>query len=289
MTHRTTTPSAYGRSLPSISLVTCSYQQARYLEATLQSVLEQKYPALEYIVIDGGSSDGSVDILQRYQSQLANWVSEPDRGQTDALIKGFERSHGEIMGWLCSDDLLLPGALQAVGDFFAQHPEELVVYGDALWIDGQGNYLRPKKEIPFNRFIFLYDHNYIPQPSMFWRRSLYDAVGGLNRDFNLAMDGDLWDRFAHQRSIAHLPRYLSCMRFYPEQKTRALRSKAQAENATLRIRRTGAIGEQLYPLLHPCAKALRALFKVWRGGYGASVPPQQLAWLQQVAQVQKSA
>jgi glycosyltransferase involved in cell wall biosynthesis len=267
-------------TLPRISLVTCSYNQARYLEATLQSVLSQNYPALEYIVIDGGSTDGSEDILRRYQSQLTYWTSEPDEGQTDALIKGFNWATGEILGWLCSDDLLLPGTLHAIGEFFARHPDEDVAYGDALWIDGEGRFLRPKKEMPFNRFVFLYDHNYIPQPSMFWRRSLYQAVGGLDRSFNLAMDGDLWERFARQRRIAHLPHYLSCMRFYPEQKTRALRPRARAENATLRMRHGGVSKERWYPLLHPCARAMRAVLKALHGGYGARVPPHQLQWLQ---------
>ena len=273
-------PRQSGTQLPRISLVTCSYQQARYLGATIASVLEQQYPNLEYTIIDGQSTDGSVDVIRRYESQLSDWVSEPDRGQTDALIKGFDRTDGEIMGWLCSDDLLLPGSLQAVGEFFAHNPSAMAVYGDALWIDGEGRYLRPKREIPFSRFVFLYDHNYIPQPSMFWRRSLYRAVGGLDRSFNLAMDGDLWDRFAQHTSIAHLPRYLSCMRFYPEQKTRSLRPRAMRENAILRTRHADAWVERLYPVLHPCAKALRAALKAWRGGYGARVSPEQLAWLQ---------
>ena len=273
------------RPLPSISLVTCSYQQARYLEATIQSVLEQDYPSLEYAVIDGDSTDGSVDVIRRYQSHLADWVSEPDRGQTDALIKGFDRTTGEIMGWLCSDDLLLPGALQAIGEYFARNPRAMAVYGDALWIDGDGRYLRAKREIPFNRFVFLHDHNYIPQPSMFWRRSLYRNVGGLNRDFNLAMDGDLWDRFAEHGAIEHLPRYLSCMRCYPEQKTRALRPQARAENAALRIRRRGAFGEYFQPLLYPCAKALRVAIKAFSGTYLGEVPHEHLLWLKRIARV----
>lgn len=275
-------------SLPTISLVTCSYQQAPFLEATLQSVLSQQYPKLEYIVVDGNSTDGSVDILKKYDAQLTSWVSEPDAGQTDALIKGFNAATGDVMGWLCSDDLLLPGALRAVAEFFAANPKVLAMYGDALWIDDRGELLRPKKEIPFNRFIFLYDHNYIPQPSMFWRRSVYNDVGGLNGNFNLAMDGDLWDRFSQRGRIAHLPRYLSCMRFYPQQKTRALRPKAQLENAVLRVRHTGTIGERLYPVLHPCAKALRVFLKLSKGGYGAGVPSEQLQWLQRLAQAQPS-
>lgn len=108
---------------PAISLVTCSFQQGKYLEQTLRSVLDQGYPGLEYIVIDGGSTDRSIDIIREYEPALSYWVSEPDRGQTDALVKGFRRATGEILGWLCSDDLLLPGALHAVGEFFARHPD----------------------------------------------------------------------------------------------------------------------------------------------------------------------
>ena len=249
----------------------------------MRSVLEQDYP-LEYIVMDGGSDDGSVDIIRRYARALSHWESRPDGGQTQALVKGFERCNGDVMGWLCSDDLLLPGALNAVAEFFAANPNVLAVYGDALWIDGRGELLRPKKEIPFNRFIFLYDHNYIPQPSMFWRKSLYDQVGGLNGNFNLAMDGDLWDRFSQHGRIAHLPRYLSCMRFYPEQKTRALRPKAKLENAVLRVRRSGIVGDTLFPVLHPCAKALRVAMNLVKGGYNAAVPTDQLQWLRHLSQ-----
>ncbi|MFZ5512575.1 MAG: glycosyltransferase family 2 protein [Pseudomonadota bacterium] len=271
-------------SLPRISLVTCSYQQAGYLEATLRSVLEQGYDDLEYIVIDGGSSDGSADIIRAYGSRLAYWVSEPDRGQTDALAKGFRRSTGEVLGWLCSDDLLLPGALRSVGEFFAAHPRVQAVYGDSLWIDGAGRFLRPKKEMPFNRFVFLYDHNYIPQPSMFWRRSLFEAVGGLDPDFNLAMDSDLWERFSARTAIAHLPRYLSCMRFYPEQKTRSQRPQGRREDAVIRHRRS--VHRQtrpLYPLLHLGARLLRVALKGMAGGYGARVPQEHLQWLQRHA------
>lgn len=271
-------------TLPKISLVTCSFQQGRYLETTLRSVLEQGYADLEYLVIDGGSTDDSVATLRRYERQLAYWVSEPDRGQTDALIKGFRRSSGEVLGWLCSDDLLLPGALQAIGEFFARHPQVQAVYGDSLWVDGAGHLLRAKKEIPFNRFVFLYDHNYIPQPSMFWRRSLYQAVGGLDVDFNLAMDGDLWERFSSRTSIAHLPRYLSCMRFYPEQKTRNLRPQARREDATIRHRH--ALHRRtawFYPALHLLARVTRVLMKIVCGGYTARVPRQHAQWLRRQA------
>jgi glycosyltransferase involved in cell wall biosynthesis len=267
-------------SLPCISLVTCSFQQARFLETTLRSVLEQGYPALEYLVIDGGSRDDSVDIIRRHEASLAYWVSEPDGGQTDALIKGLSRASGEVMGWLCSDDLMLPGALRAVGEFFEAHPDIAAVYGDALWIDEAGRLLRPKKEIAFNRFVFRYAHNYIPQPSMFWRRKLYAAVGGLDPRFDVAMDGDLWDRFATHTRIEHLPRFLSCMRFYASQKTRSLRSRARVEDADVRYRAAPSLAHRItYPMKHLAARAMRCALKIGAGSYGASVPEEHLAWL----------
>ncbi|HYD34412.1 MAG TPA: glycosyltransferase family 2 protein, partial [Methylophilaceae bacterium] len=138
-----------------ISIVTCSYQQGRYLDATMRSVLEQENAEVEYIVMDGGSTDNSVEVIRRYEDQLRFWVSEKDKGQTDALIKGFNRATGDIMGWLCSDDLLLPGALELVSRYFEEHPEVDAVYGDSLWIDGDGNFIRPKKEMGFRRLAFL--------------------------------------------------------------------------------------------------------------------------------------
>jgi glycosyltransferase involved in cell wall biosynthesis len=255
----------------SISLVTCSFQQGAFLDATIRSVLDQNHPHLEYMVIDGGSSDGSAEIIRRHATRLAYWVSEPDRGQSDALMKGFARSHGEIQGWLCSDDLLLPGALQAVSAYFADHPQVDAVYGDALWIDSNGELIRPKKESGFHRFAFLFDHNYIPQPSMFWRRSLYDKVGGLDRDFHLAMDSDLWERFSRATRIAHLPRYLSCMRYYAEQKTRALKPQGRAEDARIRARSSMARWP-LQSALRAAARCQRIIAKAFAGGYAAGVP-----------------
>lgn len=260
---------------PPISIVTCSYQQGRYLGATIRSVLDQDIPGIEYIIIDGGSSDESVEVIRRHEPGLAYWVSEPDRGQTDALIKGFARAGGDIQGWLCSDDLLLPGALERVLRYFAAHPEVDAVYGDALWIDAEGRFLRPKKEIGFNRFIYLFDHNYIAQPSMFWRRRLYDEVGGLDPQFNLAMDSDLWERFSRRTRIVHLPAYLSCMRFYPQQKTRALRPAGRLEDDRIRRRSALARLPLVQPVLQGTARLHRVLNKLVRGGYTAR-PPEEL-------------
>ena len=264
---------------PKISIVTCSFNQARFLESTIRSVLQQEYEALEYLVIDGGSRDGSKEIIERYQSHLDYWVSEPDAGQTDALIKGFARATGDIQGWLCSDDLLLPGALDAVSTFFAEHPEADMVYGDALWIDAVGRALRAKREIPWNPFVFLFDHNYLPQPSVFWRRSVYEQAGGLDRQWNLAMDADLWLRLARRSRPVHLPTYLSCMRFYPEQKTRAMKPEGRIEDERLRAREYPRLSRLPRLPLKAWARAQRWYAKTRVGGYGASVPQELEAWL----------
>ena len=177
------------------------------------------------------------------------------------------------MGWLCSDDLLLPGALALVTRYFEEHPEVDAMYGDSLWIDGDGDYIRPKKEMGFRRLAFLFDHNYISQPSMFWRRSLYEKVGGLDARFNLAMDADLWDRFSQHTQIAHIPIYLSCMRYYPEQKTRAMHTRSMQEYDEIR-RRSSATQPLLWPVLKVAGRVERVLCKLATGGYRAQAPNQ---------------
>jgi glycosyltransferase involved in cell wall biosynthesis len=275
------------RQQPTISIVTCSYQQARFLDATMRSVLAQQYPALEYIVVDGGSDDGSKAIIERHANKLAWWVSEPDHGQTDALIKGFAQAHGDICGWLCSDDLLLPQALQRVSAYFRDHPEVDVVFGDSLWIDANGALIKPKREMPFNRFVFLHGYNYVPQPSTFWRRSLYEQVGGLTPGFDIAMDNDLWEKFSRHSRIAHMPVYLSCMRYYLEQKTCApnMRQRGRQEGTSVTLRGStlarACVGLPLLgSSLRVAARAMRVLQKAAAGGYTARAPAELLPWLE---------
>jgi glycosyltransferase involved in cell wall biosynthesis len=251
---------AGGKSWPLISVVTCSYNQADFIEQTIRSVLDQGYPALEYIVIDGGSTDGSVEIIERYSDRLSYWISEADSGQTDALIKGFRRATGEITCWLCSDDLHEAWTLREVAGFFGANPRAEVVYGDATWIDANGSRIREKREHDYNRFIWMFDHNYIPQPSTFWRSNLYHSVGGLDPSFDLAMDADLWARFAERTEIHHARRPWSRMRLYPQQKTIAARTRSLAEARAIR-RRYVRIDQAWVRLgLFPIAKAAR----IWR-------------------------
>ncbi|OGI49402.1 MAG: hypothetical protein A3B81_03935 [Candidatus Muproteobacteria bacterium RIFCSPHIGHO2_02_FULL_65_16] len=254
-------------SWPKISVVTPSYNQGRFIEATLLSVLNQNYPNLEYIVVDGGSADESIEIIKKYEHRLAYWVSEPDGGQTKGLIKGFRRATGEIQCWLNSDDLLQPGTLSEVAAYFLDHPRVDAVYGNALWIDVAGQLLREQREIPFSRFVWLYTYNYIPCMSMFWRKPIYDKVGGLDQEFDLAMDADLWIRFAEVGRIAHVRSVWSCMRFYPEQKNRRLREKSDAEDMRIRQRYGVDSGQPLYRAKRFIAQAVRLAWRLLTGCY----------------------
>jgi glycosyltransferase involved in cell wall biosynthesis len=154
---------------PRVSIVTPSYNQARFLEATICSVLEQEYSPIEYIVIDGGSTDGSLEIIRKYASRLAYWISEPDRGQTEAINKGFARANGDIYAWLNSDDTYEPEAVAKAVEFLQIHPDVGMVYGDANFIDEQGNVIGrfPARQTDYPRLRRGYVH--IPQQAAFWR------------------------------------------------------------------------------------------------------------------------
>jgi len=254
--------------LPKISVVIPSYNQAKFIGGTIQSVISQDYPNLELIIIDGGSADGSVDIIKKYKKFIAYSVSEADDGQTDALVKGFSRSSGDIQCWLNSDDLLVQSALGDVADYFTKRPDVDAVFGDTEWIDENGDALRRQREIPFNWFIWLYTYNYIPGMSMFWRRKLYEKVGGLNRKYQLAMDADLWARFAEAGCIMHSRKTWSQMRFYPSQKNQRLRAQSDAEDLEIRSRYWGgATPPPLYGLKKTTAHLLRVGWRLLMGCY----------------------
>ncbi|RPH61090.1 MAG: glycosyltransferase [Chloroflexi bacterium] len=189
---------------PPVSIVTPSFNQARYIESTIRSVLGQDYPALEYIIVDGGSTDGSVDVIQRYADKLAWWVSEKDRGQTDALNKGFARAQGEILAWLNSDDTYEPGAIAAAVKYLAEHPETGLVYADTNFIDEKGHIIGrfPAAQTDYRRLRQGYVH--IPQQAAFFRADLWRQVGPLDPDFYFAMDYDLWVRLARLAPVAYL-------------------------------------------------------------------------------------
>ncbi len=217
-------PSKYNKikkliSFPKISIVTPSYNQADFIERTINSIQEQNYPNLEYIVQDGASSDGTRDILKRYDKFLTSWESKKDSGQTNAINVGFSRSSGEIMGWLNSDDLLMPGALNYIAHYFYKHPKVDVVYGQRILIDEYdreiGRWILPSHDPDVLKWA-----DFIPQETIFWRRSLWEKVNGLDEKFNFAMDWDMISRFIDAgANFVLLPRFLGAFRIHPNQKT----------------------------------------------------------------------
>jgi hypothetical protein len=220
-----------------VSIVTPSYNQGRFLEETLQSVLSQKYPALEYIVIDGGSTDDSPAILRRYSDRLAYWCSERDHGQYDALNKGFALATGEVMGWLNSDDKHLPWTLSVVAELFETFPEiEWLTTLFPLRWDATGRAVRCAQRLGFNQQGFLAGENlptgswyapgWLQQESTFWRRSLWERAGGkLDNQWDLAGDFDLWRRFFQFAELYAVDTPLAGFRQHGDQKTSVQKEK----------------------------------------------------------------
>ncbi len=206
--------------LPSISIVTPSYNYAIFLERTIQSVLCQKYPLLEYIIQDGGSRDGTLELLQKYERDLFRFSSVKDNGQAHAINLGLKHATGEIMAYLNSDDILLPNTLYYVANFFINNPDVDVVYGHRLCIDENdevvGEWILPPHDAEVSRWV-----DFLPQETMFWRRRIWDAVGGqLDESFHFAMDWDLILRFQEAGAVfKRLPRFLSGFRVHDQQKS----------------------------------------------------------------------
>jgi len=214
-------------TLPSITIVTPSFNQAKFLETTMRSVLDQNYSSLEYIVMDGGSSDGSVDIIRRYSDRLAYWQSCPDGGQAAAIAGGFKRGSGEILAWLNSDDLLLPGSLETVGAFFRDNREEEWLIGGCMTIEHDGSVSRGRfgvmrgdvgTRMTTEKLLFWGCRGF-NQPAVFWRRSAYEAVGGLNPSYYFCMDYDLFVRLSLRRASGRTRGILACFRYHPASKT----------------------------------------------------------------------
>lgn len=204
---------------PIVSIVTPSYNQGEFLEDTIRSVLEQDYESIEYVIIDGGSSDNSLEIIKKYADRLAYYVSEPDNGQTEAINKGFARANGQIFAWLNSDDTLEPGAVSEAVEFLQANPEIGMVYGDANYIDQHGNRIGrfPAAQTGYKRLRQGYVH--IPQQSSFWRAELFRQVGPLDEDVYFAMDYDLWVRLAKVSELKYHRRTWANFRLHAGAKT----------------------------------------------------------------------
>ena len=243
-------------SLPKITLVMPSYNQAAYLEIAICSVLEQRYSNLEFMIMDGGSSDGSLDIIQRYSSHLSYWKSQPDEGQADALKQGFTRATGVLMGWLNSDDVLLSGALQRIAQAYQAHPESSLFAGNILWIDQHDRIIRCKRHPPSADFFARRGIFVIAQPGSFFKRANYTAIGGLNTSLRYVMDADLYIRMmAHGSRHIHINAWLAAFRLQGTSKTVSEAARFAKEFEQTRIHD--------WPTMKP-SRTWKVLYKVWQ-------------------------
>jgi len=206
---------------PVVTVVTPSYNQGRFIRATIESVLSQDYPHVEYIVMDGGSTDDTASVVKDYASRLT-FVSENDRGQSHAINKGFQRGKGTLLSWLNSDDLYLPGAIRAAVEGFKRNPLAGAVYGEGYLIDGDGAITRrfPWTE-PINLWKLMHLSDYILQQTVFFRRDVLDDVGYLDEDLNFTMDWDVLIRIGCKYPLEYIPLFMGCLREHGEAKTSA--------------------------------------------------------------------
>ena len=207
---------------PKISVVTPSYNQGRFLEQCIRSVLDQNYPNLEYIIIDGESSDNSVEIIRKYQDKVSWWVSEPDLGQSDALNKGFQRATGQLVAWLNADDFYLPDALQCVATVYHTHSDAPFFFGNGLRVNAEGypkSEFFPKNSLRFNIDALRFGLNYILQPATFINRHSLNQVGSLSIDLHYGLDTDMWLRLSALGNPVPVPAKLAASREYAATKS----------------------------------------------------------------------
>ncbi len=238
-----------------ISIITPSFNQAAFLEQTIKSVLEQDYGNIEYIVIDGASTDSSVDIIKKYQSRLAHWESKQDKGQAEAINKGLARSKGEIIAWLNSDDYYLEGAISAAVKVFKENPQAALVYGDMLAVNEDGQTINKLiyKQLTFEDLLCF---QIIGQPAVFFRRAAYKKTDGLNLDFHFLLDHHFWLQLAQHGTIVHVPQLWSAARYHPNAKNRA--QAAEFGHEAFMILNSAAADKNLAPILARVDRRARA-------------------------------
>ena len=262
-----------------ISIVTPSFNQGQFIEETINSVLSQDYGDIEYIIIDGGSTDNSVNIIKKYDSRFSYWVSEKDNGQTEAINKGLRRATGDIVAWLNSDDVYEPGTLAAVAKFFSERADVDMLYGDANIIDHDGRFLFHKKALPFDRLmgICIGYGLLITQPAAFWRKSVFEKIGYLDESFDFNMDGEFWSRVAANCRVEHLPQLLALQRYHDQAKTvvnfgqRDVRHRdemiIEQQRAYAHHPLSRALPYSLFRCLAPCYRIKRVLHRFVLGHY----------------------
>jgi glycosyltransferase involved in cell wall biosynthesis len=206
---------------PLVSIVTPSFNKGPYIEETILSVRNQTYPCIEYIVIDGGSTDETLSILEKYSGDIT-WISERDNGQSDAINKGWKRARGDIIAYLNADDTYLPNAVEIAVNYFLQHPETGMIYGDGILSDEKGGFLEYFTAGEFNLKDLVFCKDNILQPAVFLRKSVFDAVGDVDVDLHLAMDLDYWIRTGLRYPVTYIPVSLATAKIYKDAKSSAL-------------------------------------------------------------------
>ncbi len=225
---------------PRITVVTPSYNQAKFLDMTIRSVVDQDYPNLEYLVLDGGSTDGSVDVIRKYADRITYWRSEKDRGQAAAINEGFARATGAILGWVNSDDMLMPGSLLAVAEAFQRWPAVDMVVGKSIIIDQENRYVRPVLGlVPSFHSVLLWATGGFTQPATFWRRSTAERLGPLREDCPLTFDCEFYLRLLKSGRARRLNAYLAAFRLHPESITCTLLERRDQESLEMRHRLYG--------------------------------------------------
>ena len=224
---------------PLVSIVTPSFNQAQFIKDTIRSVLSQNYPLIEYIVIDGGSTDGSVELIRKYADRLAFWQSQKDLGQTDAINQGFNRANGEILAWINSDDTYMPNAIEDAVTYLMENPEVGMVYGDANFIDEKNTIIGKFPAAQTNLKKLHRGFVHIPQQASFFRKTLWKQVGPLDPSFYFAMDYDLWVRLAKVAPIIYLPRAWANFRLHSDAKTIAADDRCWPEMIRVHYRDGG--------------------------------------------------
>lgn len=204
---------------PLVSIVTPSLNQHQFIQATIDSVLAQDYPNIEYAVVDGGSTDGTLEVLAAAGPRV-RWVSEPDGGQADAINRALERANGEYLAWLNSDDVYLPGAISAMAVYLTEHPDHALVYGHVDNIDPNGRPLGPAEQVePFDAGRLLNDVDFVAQPATLFRRSAFEKVGGLDSSLSWTFDYDLWLKLAWSHRVGFIDGVLAQARIHSAAKT----------------------------------------------------------------------
>jgi glycosyltransferase involved in cell wall biosynthesis len=208
----------YNTELPLVSIITPSFNQGAFLEETIQSVFKQDYPNIEYIIIDGGSTDNTLEIIKKHQDKLSYFISEPDNGQTEAIIKGFNKAQGKYITWLCSDDIIEPSMVRISVLFLEKYPELAMTFGDRVRYDAKSNIIGYHRYCKFRPWLLKWGFA-IPQETCLVRKSKYDICGELNSKLQMAMDFDLFCKLSKTGNFLHIPAFFGRFRSHTNNKS----------------------------------------------------------------------